>query len=261
MKKLFVTLAGFALLSAVFLLSCKKDEDDRGTAQVNIHLTDGPGNYDAVYIDVRSVEINSDAGGWVTVPAIVPGVYNLLDFRNGMDTLLCQAVLPAGKISQMRLILGDNNSVVVDGTSYPLSTPSAQQSGLKFNIHQDLAVNGSYNIWIDFDAGKSIVAQGNGGYSLKPVVRAYTELTDGRIKGIVLPPAALATVYVTNGADTFSAIPDALGAFMFCGLPEGNYTLWFDAEDNTGYADFTLPAPVTVSFGVVTEVGTTTLLP
>ncbi len=260
MRKTIFTLIIIALVSSALFLSCKKDDDNGGTAKVAVHLTDGPGDYDAIYIDVQRVEIHSDVGGWVTLTPLVPGIYNLLDFSNGMDTLLCQADLPAGKISQMRLVLGENNSIIVNGTSHPLATPSAQQSGLKFNIHQDLVANGSYHVWIDFDAGKSIVEQGNGSYSLKPVIRAYTELTNGQIKGIVLPPQAEATVYAIHGADTFSAIPEPDGRFMFCGLPEGSYTLWFDAEGTTGFLDATLP-DVNVSFGVITDVGVVTLVP
>ncbi|WP_157976885.1 DUF4382 domain-containing protein [Taibaiella helva] len=251
---------GLCVLGLLSLLaSCKKDDAPAGTATMNIHLTDGPGNYDAVLIDVQQIEIHSDINGWVTVNPVHPGVYNLLDFRNGADTLLCQAQLPAGNISQMRLVLGSSNSVVVDGVTYPLSTPSAQQSGLKFNIHQELVPNGSYHFWIDFDAGRSIVKTGNGAYSLKPVIRTYTELTNGKIKGYVLPPAADATVYAINGADTFSAIPAADGYFLFCGLPEGNYNLWFDALDATNYQDSLMPN-VPVTFGNINDVGIVTLI-
>nr|WP_288879259.1 DUF4382 domain-containing protein [uncultured Pedobacter sp.] len=185
----------------------------------------------------------------MTLTPTQPGIYNLLDFSNGMETLLCQTQLPVGKISQMRLILGDNNSVVVDGTTKPLSTPSGQQSGLKFNIHQDLVPNSSYDVRIDFDAGRSVIETGNGSYSLNLVVRAYTELTNGKIKGYVLPAAADAIVHAINGTDTFNAIPKADGYFMFCGLPEGNYSLWFDALDITNYQDSFMPN-TTVTFGI-----------
>jgi len=259
MKKLSLISTLCLFLVAAGLGSCNKD-DASGTARLNVHLTDAPGNYDAVYIDVQKIEIHSDISGWVTITPSHPGIYNLLDFSNGMDTLLCHVDLPAGKISQMRLVLGENNSVVVDGVAKPLATPSAQQSGLKFNIHQDLAPNGSYDVWIDFDAGRSIVETGSGSYSLKPVVRAYTELTNGKIKGYVLPPAADAVVYAINGVDTFSAIPEADGYFMFCGLPEGTYSLWFDALDVTGYEDMTMP-DVSVTFGTINDVGTITLVP
>jgi hypothetical protein len=260
MKRTLLILSVIALTACGFFSSCKKDSDEKGMAKVNVHLTDGPADYDAILIDVQRIEINSDVSGWVSVAPIVPGVYNLLDFSNGLDTLLCTANLPVGHISQMRLILGDNNSIIVNGVSHPLSTPSAQQSGLKFNIHQELVANGSYDIWIDFDAGKSIVEQGNGGYSLKPVIRTYTALTNGKLEGFVLPVTAEAVVYAIHGTDTFSAIPAVDGHFMFCGMPEGTYNLWFDAASGTGFQDEYLPG-VTVSFGVITDLGITTLLP
>lgn len=257
-KALILSLCSLGIL--VCLNACKKDNPTTGVAHMNVHLTDGPANYDAVYIDVQHIEIHSDVSGWVTINPIHPDVYNLLDFSNGLDTLLCHAELPAGKVSQMRLILGNNNSVVVDGNTKPLSTPSAQQSGLKFNIHQELIPNGSYDVWIDFDAGRSIVETGNGTYSLKPVVRAYTGLTNGKITGYVLPPAAHAVVYAIQGTDTFSAIPEANGYFLFCGLPEGSYSLWFDALDITNYQDLLFPN-TQVTFGTINNVGTITLLP
>jgi hypothetical protein len=260
MKISVYTLPAILLLATTFLFSCKKDSSSSGTAKVAVHLTDGPADYDAVYIDIQKVEIHSDAEGWVSINPVVPGIYNLLDFRNGMDTLLCQADIPAGKISQMRLVLGPNNSIVVNGTNHPLATPSAQQSGLKLNIHQDLVAGASYDIWLDFDAGKSIVEKGNGDYSLKPVIRAYTELTNGRIRGFVLPPASEPVVYAIRNTDTFSAIPGIDGRFMFCGLPEGTYSIWVDAAASTGYLDTVFPN-IGVSFGVVTDMGIITLIP
>jgi hypothetical protein len=73
----------FAVMATAFF-SCKKDNDNKqGTARVNFHLTDGPGPYDAVYVDIRQVEVHSDVSGWVTLTPVHPGIYNLLDFSNG----------------------------------------------------------------------------------------------------------------------------------------------------------------------------------
>ena len=60
---------------------------------------------------------------------------------------------------------------MVDSTLYPLATPSAMQSGLKLNLNKFLLPNFNNVILIDFDAHESIVEQGNGDYSLKPVLR------------------------------------------------------------------------------------------
>lgn len=265
MKKtsLLMTVLGIITLSAVILGACKKEKDNSSTtpaagkAKVNFHLTDAPADYDAVYIDIQQVEVTVEGSAAVTLTPVRPGVYNLLDFRNGLDTLLLRAELPPGKVGQMRLILGTENSVVVNGTTYALTTPSAQQSGLKLNLQQEFVANGSYDVWIDFDAGKSIVETGNGKYMLKPVIRAYTSLTDGRIRGYVQPISALVTVYVSNGVDTYTAIPRGDGFFLLAGLPEGNYTVTFDAG-LIAFTDVTLNN-INVTYGQTTELGTTVL--
>lgn len=251
------------LLMVLGFGACKKDNNptnSNGSATVNMHLTDGPSVYDHVYLDIQQVEVTMESGSAVTLTPVRAGIYDIMQFRNGLDTLLVRATLPAGTIQQIRLILGDNNSVVVNGNSYPMNTPSAQESGVKLNLHQTFVANGSYDLWIDFDAGKSIVETGNGGYKLKPVIRAYSASTNGRIKGYVLPLNAEATVYAINGNDTLSAIPDAVdGFFVINGLAEGSYTLWID-PGIIGLQAYT-QVNVQVSYSTEVNVGTITLVP
>lgn len=261
MNFLKLTVAALTLFSAT-LYSCKKDDktnQSAQTARVNMHLTDAPADYDAVYIDIQSVEVTMEGSAAVTIPAVRPGVYDLLKFKNGMDTLLARADIPAGKISQMRLILGVNNSIVVDGKTYAMNTPSAQESGLKLNLKQEFAAGGSYDVWLDFDAAKSIVETGSGKFQLKPVIRAYSALTDGRVKGYVLPGTALATVYLSDGANTYAAIPAPDGFFMFAGIPEGTYSVTLDAAVVT-FTDITINN-VQVKYGATADLGVTTLVP
>jgi hypothetical protein len=260
-KLFFVLLT--ALAGASFaLLSCNKSASSGGSSHLQVMLTDDPANYDAVYIDVEKVEVNvssdtSSGSGWQTVDMLRPGIYNLLKFSNGIDTVLAAADLPAGTLSQMRLILGGNNSVVINGQSYPLKTPSAQQSGLKFNIHSTLTAGIVYRLWIDFDAKRSIVSTGSGAYLLKPVIRTYTAAIGGSIKGWVLPSAAKPQVWAAMGTDTLLAIPDsATGYYFFGGVDAGSWNLLFHAQDTT-YRDTTFTVPV--STGVVTNAGTVTL--
>jgi hypothetical protein len=250
-----------SLAAGVFMfISCNKSSssNNSGTGRLEVRLTDDPSPYDAVYIDVQKVEVNvsADTGtssGWQTVPLLRPGVYNLLDFRNGIDTVLAAADLPAGKLSQMRLILGSNNSVVVDGQSYAMKTPSAQQSGLKFKINSTLTSGIVYRLWIDFDAGRSIVTTGNGKYILKPVIRTYTEAIGGSIKGWALPGVAKPEVWAVQGTDSLLALPDsATGYYFFGGVNAGSWNLTFHAQDTT-YRDTAYS--VTVATGVVTDAG------
>ncbi|MBS1604732.1 MAG: DUF4382 domain-containing protein [Bacteroidetes bacterium] len=256
---LFISLP-LLVVGALIFGACHKNSDS-GNSQLQVRLTDGPGPYDAVYIDVQKVEVNvsSDTGaksGWQTLPLLRPGIYNLLDFRNGIDTVLASVSLPAGMLSQMRLTLGNNNSLVLNGQPYPLATPSALQSGLKFNIHATLTSGILYRLWIDFNAGSSIVTTGTGGFVLKPVIRTYSDAIGGSIKGYVLPTSAKPAVWAIQGTDTLMALPDSTGYYLIAGVPPGSWDLNYHPLDST-YKDTSFA--VSVATGVVTNTGTVTL--
>jgi hypothetical protein len=253
MKKAKQLLLSF-ILPALLAVSCSKDENTNSTAEtssVSIRMTDAPGNYDAVYIDLQGVEITGSAGN-ATLLNVHPGIYNLLDFANGVDTLIASGNLQAGKIEQVRLILGSNNSVVVDSVSYPLSTPSAQQSGLKLQVHETFIAGIAYQLLLDFDAAESIVAEGNGSYQLKPVLRVIETAISGSIKGRVLPVGVQSTVTANNGSASYSTVTDLNGNFLLQGVPAGTYTVTVTPPNP--YLPVTLNT-VSVTTGVITDVG------
>lgn len=193
-------------------------------SKVKIFLTDAAGPYEEVNVDIQQVEIHSTGGGWQTLPIVNPGIYNLLEYTNGLDTLILSDSLPVGRISQIRLILGSNNTVKVGGVTYPLATPSAQQSGLKLQIHQELVAGITYAITLDFDAARSVIQTGNGSYKLKPVIRTVVEGVDGGISGTV-SPAVITPVFAIMGTDTTGGFTNANGDFLIQGLAPGTYTV------------------------------------
>jgi hypothetical protein len=243
-------------LMAFLIFSCSNDEP--GTAYMEVRLTDAPGDYEEVNIDIQGVEVNSSASadGWTSLD-VKKGVYNILKLTNGIDTLLCNCGLPAGRVSQIRLILGDNNSLKIDGQTQalPLSTPSAQQSGLKLNVNADLVEGITYKVLLDFDAARSVVKAGTSGkYNLKPVIRTIAEAQSGAVKGVVAPLVSSPAVYAIAGTDTVgTAFADPLtGRFLIKGLAAGTYKITF--EPATGFVG-TVKENVTVSVGVVTDLG------
>lgn len=164
------------IILTVSFAGCKKDDErsPAGDAHLELYLTDAPGDYDAVLIDVQSIEIISDAGTQI-YPLATPGIHNLLNLTDGKDTLLISEDITSGTVSQFRFILGENNSVVVGGIEYPLQTPSAQTSGLKINVHENLVSGELYKYVFDFDADQSIHQLGNGDYQLQPVITMYVK--------------------------------------------------------------------------------------
>lgn len=244
MKKILYLIS----LSIVLFTACSNDDDNKnenkgnGETRVEIRLTDAPAPYDEVNIDIIGVSLhvsNEEFSGWQELPLLYPGIYNLLDYRNGVDTLLAAYDLPAGKISQIRLLLGENNTIVKDGEEYPLKTPSAQQSGLKLNFHDELAPGVLYKLWIDFDASRSIVETGSGKFQLKPVIRAYAEAISATgIVGDVIPFDAYYRVDAILGTDTLTTYPDDNGHFLMYGLtPSAAWKVYGYSADKEIYPD------------------------
>lgn len=158
----------FAAFIVVIFNSCKKEE---GTATLVVHLTDTPAAYEAVHVEVTGVEIHTNTDGWMTVP-VTDTIYDLLQLQDSANAVLGSLIVPVGTLSQIRLILGDQNTVTVNSVVYPLSLSSQDKSGLKLNIHQELSANTTYTLVLDFDASLSVIDNGNGTYKLKPVITA-----------------------------------------------------------------------------------------
>jgi hypothetical protein len=245
------------MLAALFTFFPACQSEEQKNARVEVWLTDAPGNYEKLNINIQDVQVHreatDDGTGWISLN-VAKGTYNLLKLTNGLDTLLGDVELPAGRISQIRLILGNNNTVVVDGKEHALNTPSAQQSGLKLQIQQTLTEGVGYKILLDFDVARSVVQTGNGKFNLKPVIRTIVEATSGAIKGVVDPKESNPAIYAINGKDTLgTTYPDSVGHFLLRGIPSGSYSVHFIPA--SGFAPLTKDA-VTVQTGVVTDLGT-----
>lgn len=173
MRKSLIPLIILAVSVAGFE-SCKKN-DDAQTASLQIRLTDAPTALQEVNVDIQSVRVkfrddeNDSTKNWVDFTTRA-GVYNLLNFQNGVDTLLANGTLPERQVKEIRLILGANNTVKNNGVVYPLIIPSGSESGLKIKFSKALGADLNTLI-VDFDAAQSVSQNGTGSYSLRPVLR------------------------------------------------------------------------------------------
>lgn len=266
-KKPVITIVTLALL--LFAVACQKNASQPGNTAgqsvVKIYLTDDPSLvFDKVLLNIQKVEVkvedqaqeknesehqgdvdNNDShgdasGGWINVN-INPGVYDILQFRNGLDTLFANSTFPASsKLKKLRVTLGTNNSVVFNGTSFPL-TVKGNDNFIVIKLEES-AVNinngGLSSIWIDVDAGRSIKKNGNS-FELKPSVKLFSKESTGGVEGRVLPKDAAAVIMAINGTDTASAKPETEGEFKFTGLKAGTYSFLYHATANN-YKDTTI---------------------
>jgi len=240
---------GAALLAGLAACGGGGDGTASGSGTLRLALTDAPScGYDAVYVTLEKVRVHQSGsagdndGGWSEIVLNPARRVDLLGLTNGVLMELGQTPLPAGKYTQMRLVLADNsnsqptaNAVVpTGGAEVALKTPSGQQSGVKTNINIDIAENKMADFVLDFDACKSVVRAGNSGqYLLKPVVTVIPRFISG-VQGQM--DAALVGAQVSlqfNGTVVKATAPDAAGRFLLQPVEPGNYTLVMTAPGRT----------------------------
>jgi hypothetical protein len=269
MKNKTILLSAIMAIAVCFLtlIACKKstsseNEIAQGKQQMSLYLTDGPGLFDHVYIDIRSVKVLVDTSKdtrrhdnedwdrrgsddrkkdslfvWEDLN-ITPGVYDILRFRNGADTLFAAAGIVKGSIRLIKIELGTNNSVVKDSVVYPISLPAGANNYvlIKLKGHEcEEYLPNKRRLWLDFDITRSILVNAQNKFYLRPWFHFFTVSTTGGIKGKVEPKDGLPVVTVYNSTDTAYALPDRDGNFKIRGLNEGTYSVFVNASN--GYKD------------------------
>ncbi len=272
--------AALASVIALGIAACggggSSGPDPGTTGTLRLSLTDAPAcGYDNVWVTVEKVRVHASStasdgdGGWSEVVLATPQRVDLLTLTNGTLLPLGQTALPAGKYTQMRLVLGSTapagspagtlaNSIKPTGEpEVALTTPSALQSGLKMNIDIDVPADKVADFAIDFDACKSFVKAGNSGqYHLKPVLSVIPILSDAgqRITGFVDVPMAGATVSAQQaGVPMRTTVADATGKFVLYPVLPGSYDLVVNANGRVIAVMTGVPVVTTAATPVNTE--------
>ena len=264
-----------ALLSSSLLVACGGGNADpvaQGT--LRLALTDAPAcGYDAVNVTIQKVRVHQSSGaadadsGWSEVVLNPAKRVNLFDLTNGVLVELGQTPLPAGKYTQMRLVLASNDAATplansltpTGGSEIPLDTPSATQSGLKLSTNLDVAEGKIADVILDFDACKSVVKRGNSGkYNLSPVVSVIPRLSDAGLRVIGYVESSMAGASSAtqvslqlNGVSLKATVPDTTGKFVLYPVPVGSFDVVISSSNRataviTGVPT-TLAAPTTVN--------------
>ena len=251
MKKRIFTAATVAVFLAVFI-GCGKDSEPVGNGQLRMYMVDSPASYDSVVIVVKEVSVNSESQGWIVVNSTTRS-FDLLQLANGAKEILGEASLQAGTYNQIHLLLDAGSYVVVGGTRHPITVPSGFQTGIKLVHEFQIQANFLYELYLDFDASRSIVLTGNGEYMLKPTIRVEASATSGTISGAVLPSTHHALITAMSATDTTSTYADLItGSFVVMALPSATYQI--RVESTTAVRETTL-TNVHVNAGSDTFIG------
>lgn len=227
-----------ALLAFVLCVSCSDDtavNNDTtipdGHGRIRVVAFDAPAE-DLEHVYLHVVEVNlktTEEQPWMTL-ARPDTVIDFLDLVNGINVVVADTIIPTGTYTQLRLVLGEGNSVVTGGETFPLKVPGGQQSGVKINLNFSLANREVAELYVDFDASKSV--QWNPGqklYMMHPTFKAYKRTTSGAIAGTVRTTSGTAIAgarveAVSAASDTVATLTSINGAYLLF-VPAGTYTV------------------------------------
>ena len=246
---------------------------------VNVSLSDPAacqapnGQFSHVYVTITDVKASTNANAPSGDPSFVDLTPNLSSAPMQVD-LLGQAnnqcflamlgsttQLQAGSYQQIRIILAPDSQgpsipsnacgsyancvVTSNGSVHDIALSSESKTGLKIPSGQ--IANGGFNVGtgqtedldIDFNTCSSILEEGNGTYSLKPVLHAgEVSTTSTSINGTVIssvtgkPLVSGVAVVAAEQKDAsgidriiMRTLTDSNGGFVFCPLPAGMYDI------------------------------------
>lgn len=268
-KNLFIAFASLLIVFAMSFSSCSKTGVNNGDA-IQVYLTDGPGDFEAVNLDIQKVEVKldnddkhkkddrfgdndddkddhtkkkDDFGEWVDL-AYTPAIVDVLKLRNGVEKMLADGNV-TGTVRKIRITLGANNTVVKAGVTYTLNLVGETTNFLYIKLndeHRERGAGNGIKVWVDFDIANSI-AEVNSKFYLRPVLRPFCNVNFAGAEGRVLPEGIKPTVTFSNGLGFNAvALPAPNGEFKIRGLREGTYTVTYTA---TGYVNQTKTVTVT----------------
>ena len=138
------------------------------------------------------------------------------------------------------------------------------ESGIKLIHEFDVAADQRVDLVLDFDACKSVVALGDGGYLLKPVIKVIPTELNG-INGFVAASLLASNVTVSaqlNGAVVRSTVPVAsTGSFFLARLAPGNYDVVITADSHATAVIAAVPVASSTSVVMVSTNSTPIALP
>jgi hypothetical protein len=165
----------------LFLISCAKDEPvGLVTKQMEVRLLDNSigrsmvqVDFDSLRIDLQQVRVKLSGNSntdWIDINTNA-GIYELVGLQWGSDSLVAVGSVTGIELKEARLILGSMNSIYVDGAWHELTIPSSSSSGLKLKFQPGIILDDLDALVIDFNSEAAVHQQGNGSYTLSPVIK------------------------------------------------------------------------------------------
>ncbi len=267
-----------AIGATLVLSSCNKEDDNlqnsdspnQPSQSMKVRMTDNPGNYEALDVEVTSVSAyNSDLGEWVELNGNTQTV-SVLELTNGEETQLAyKSEIEAGLYTQLKIEFSQNNELTLNSFASAGTSSSTIAIGVNvglsstvnetviIQINEQVSSSSSANILVDFNVMESVVETGNS-YILDPHLTIIEDESTG-VQGSVENDTRAALEFDLDGnmSTSYTAYTNEDGEFMIRGMADGNYNLTImpDQDESPSLNSSYTYSGVVVVDGEITSMG------
>jgi len=168
------------ILISVFVLvlmsSCSKDNvteiAENSLVTVKLKATESlfsEMNIEILDVQFRVLEDETEPNAWMSLNAINSGVYDLTSLTQERALSLVEFEdVPSQFIYSIRIVLGNQNSVVFNGVEYDLDSSSEFQNTSVNIIEKQLNPNTLYEFEVEFEIDRSVVLSSDGVVNFNP---------------------------------------------------------------------------------------------
>ncbi|WP_431132734.1 DUF4382 domain-containing protein [Psychroserpens mesophilus] len=178
-KTLFIS-----LLAVILLTSCTKEEESTPleNSLVNVKLAGTQTqlnrlNLEILDVQLRVLEDETDPKAWISLNTINTGIHDLTDFTgNQVITLVDFEQVPAEFIYNIKLVLGDENSVVKNNVEYIVDIESEYGNASVNILEKQLVENKLYEFTIELNIDESVNFSSNNEVQFIPKMNTLMRL-------------------------------------------------------------------------------------
>ena len=210
------------------------DEDSNEESSIAIYFHDTPAGYDELNIHIRSISVVYEEEGTEIVVGEPDVVVNVLELVNDNKLLLGETGVEPGRYTDIIINWGTDNSVVINGDVFELDV---REESVTIRHNFSIGQNESKNIYLDLDAGRSVVFEA--GYVFDPEIRVYGDSDGTMVSGAVLPGDIRTEIRMRRSIGARHMVASThteenTGEFTFSGIESNVY----DVELEPGTSDY-----------------------
>lgn len=171
-----------SLLAIILFTSCSKEEESTTleNSLVNVKLLGTQTqlsrlNLEILEVQLRVLEDENDPKAWLSLNTINTGIHDLTDFTgNHVITLVDFEQVPSEFIYNIKIVLGDENSVVKNNIEYIIDIESEYDNASVNVLEKQLVENKLYEFTVELNIDESVYFDSENTAKLNP--RMSTEM-------------------------------------------------------------------------------------